>query len=97
MVKNSGDTGSIPGPGRSHTLQAPKPRVPQYCAHAPGPETAAAEAPVPQSSLLLTKKSPSLATRGQAPRTATGEKPERQGRPSTAKSKYIEFKERGNN
>ena len=87
-----GDTGSLPGPGRSTRQGATKP-TPQLLSPDPGnrahkPQACALcpRACAPQQGKPPRGK-PVHHSHGVAPLTATGEKPTEQRRPSTAKTK----------
>ena len=82
----AGDTGSIPNPERSYMLQSTKPTLslcsPGSCtcwAHMPWSQCSTVRGAPARSPRTTTKSSPTSAT--------TREKPEQQGRPSTAKNK----------
>ena len=82
---NAGDTGSVPGLGRSHMPQSNEASVPQLLSPGPGAQELQLLSPCVLEPVLCNKRSHQMRNLS----TATRENPEQQQRPCTAKNKFF--------
>ena len=82
---NAGDTGSVPGLGRSHMPQSNEASMPQLLSPGPGAQELQLLSPCVLEPVLCNKRSHQMRNLS----TATRENPEQQQRPCTAKNKFF--------
>ena len=82
---NAGDTGSVPGLGRSHMPQSNEASVPQLLSPGPGAQELQLLSPCVLEPVLCNKRSHQMRNLS----TTTRENPEQQQRPCTAKNNFF--------